>query len=330
MIKDKYTNIFSPFKVFIVKTLVYIKFVLKLYSQKPIIILVWHQVNPKFIPGLNNVTDWTSSQDFEKSIQFLIRKKFIFISLQEAHNILAKSIKRKHRYVVITFDDGYSTMKETLPILEKYNIPATLFINTAYWDGKTFKWTDMENFIDSNFDPSLVSETVVDSIKNLKESCGPEEYDYYRRIAEKSSQEFSKLFQLYMTKEDLFAIDNPLFTIGLHGHEHEHHTKMTPEWGKQNILENFQLLKDHPNFIPYISFPFGACTIEEAEYFEELGFKTIKCNGLLNYHNKTPLNRSEIDGKILSYRLMTKLSGESFSFMNAFNFKLINHSERKK
>jgi peptidoglycan/xylan/chitin deacetylase (PgdA/CDA1 family) len=253
-------------------------------------------------------------EDFEKSIKFLLRKKFVFIPLTHANYFLSNSIKRKHRYVVCTFDDGYSNISDTIPLLEKYHIPATFFINTAYLDGNAVKWTDIANFIDSADNPSSIPENIKESIQKLKKPDETIDYEALRRNVEKSYSAFKTERSLYIAFKELFAIKNPLFTIGLHGHEHIHHSLMTPDWCKQNIIENLKILKEHPNFIPFLSFPFGSYTDIEAEYFEKMGFRTLRCNGLLNYINNIPLNRSEIDGKVISFRLMIKLAGESFSF----------------
>lgn len=49
--------------------------------------------------------------------------------------------------VAVTFDDGYSDNLYTAkPILEKYNIPATVFICTGYM-GKEFWWDELERLV---------------------------------------------------------------------------------------------------------------------------------------------------------------------------------------
>lgn len=304
-----------------------IKIYWQLFIKKPIIIFVWHQVSSKFELGYNSLLDWTSSEYFENSIKYLIKKKFVFISLENAYEILSKSEKRKHRYVVFTFDDGYATVLDTIPILEKYNIPATFFINTAYTDENAVNWTDILNLLDSSDDTTEIPSNVIENLEKLKQCQNPNKYDQSRRIAEGIYPKTYLNKRLYLTREELFSINNPLFTFGLHGHEHEHHILMSPEWCEKNIIENHRRLKDHPNFIPFFSFPFGKYTINEAVKVEKMGFKTLSCNNLFNFNNSTPLNRSEMDGKVISFSLIAKQSGESLSIKdlsitNFFRYKI--------
>ena len=43
--------------------------------------------------------------------------------------------------VAVTFDDGYKdNLTHALPILEQYNIPATIYITTRFPEGDTWMW----------------------------------------------------------------------------------------------------------------------------------------------------------------------------------------------
>ena len=87
-----------------------------------------------------------SPQNFKKQIIYL-KKNFNLIPLSQMVNNL-KSHKIKERAVAVTFDDGYSdNLYTALPILEEFNVPATIFITTGnidsqedfYWDKNTAK-----------------------------------------------------------------------------------------------------------------------------------------------------------------------------------------------
>lgn len=315
------SRIINSSKSYIVQNIIKLIFVLKLHRKKPITILVWHQIGKNFIDGFNNNKDWTSLEDFESSINYLLQKKFVFISLKEACDILASARVRRHKYVVITIDDGYSTVKETIQFLENLNIPATFFINTAYLKGDKCKWTDVVNLADFCENPLHNLSTIKAGSEILNLKCNPEEYDYYRKIIEHHCNDLNLKNLLYLNREELFSFTNSLFTFGLHGHEHEHHTQMSSEWCLKNIEENFSQLKNHPNFHKFIAFPFGAFNKDEADYWEALGFKTFGCNGGMNYKDSIPLKRIPVDGKVVSFNLLAKLSGERFSFKKMFMLK---------
>lgn len=51
------------------------------------------------------------------------------------------------RAVVLTFDDGYAdTLYEVKPLLEQYQIPATVFVTTGY-QGRQFWWDELQSII---------------------------------------------------------------------------------------------------------------------------------------------------------------------------------------
>lgn len=68
------------------------------------------------------------------------------VSLQDLRQGLRKGHLPRNA-VVITFDDGYSDVFHTaLPLLKKYNIPATLFV-TAGSLGQPFWWDELERIV---------------------------------------------------------------------------------------------------------------------------------------------------------------------------------------
>ena len=116
-------------------------FRIKNFIQKKImrssVILLYHRVdNPSNDPLLLSV----SPDVFEQQLKYL-KDNFIVVKLSE----LVEDIKNKKidkNKVSITFDDGYEdNLIKALPILEKLNIPATIFVTTKYMgeDG-SFYW----------------------------------------------------------------------------------------------------------------------------------------------------------------------------------------------
>ena len=91
--------------------------------------LLYHRVLPRelirqgrFFSGLEVTPD-----DFEEQIEYLARSR-VPVSIAEFVSGLKDGTLHR-RSVCITFDDGYLDNVETaLPILEKYSIPATIFI----------------------------------------------------------------------------------------------------------------------------------------------------------------------------------------------------------
>lgn len=88
------------------------------------VILVFHTISD------SKVYNSVSSAMFEKQMK-LLRKKFNPVSLDTLGIMLKKKIIDS-KTVCVTFDDGFmDTFVNALPILKRYNIPATVFIETG-------------------------------------------------------------------------------------------------------------------------------------------------------------------------------------------------------
>lgn len=93
--------------------------VVKLFDREPkFTILMYHSVNPNH--------PWSiSPQNFEEQIRFLT-SNYQILPLKNFLNFNENSLS-------ITFDDGYEdNFYYALPILKKYNCPATFFICTGF------------------------------------------------------------------------------------------------------------------------------------------------------------------------------------------------------
>ncbi len=101
------------------------------------VVLAYHRVfEDKFDPLLLCV----SPKKFEKQMKY-IKSKFNVISLSQLVSDLENNTLRKNS-ICVTFDDGYiDNLTLALPILEKYEIPATVFVTAGkIGDEKPFYW----------------------------------------------------------------------------------------------------------------------------------------------------------------------------------------------
>lgn len=108
------------------------------YKTAPI--LLYHRID--------NISDdpimlCVAPECFEKHLIFL-KENYKIISLKElSYKIISKTLKGNE--LAITFDDGYKdNFTKALPLLEKYNVPATIFVSTKFLGQRaSFKW-DLE------------------------------------------------------------------------------------------------------------------------------------------------------------------------------------------
>ena len=137
-------------------------------------VLLYHRV---FKPTIDSQLLSVYPENFEQHIIFL-KENYELISTQTLkERIITKTLT--NRSICLTFDDGYfDNFSEALPLLQKYQIPATIFVCTGNIGTENEFWWDMlENLLLSNKGKyvtwnalSDVRDEVLDRYLNLQES----------------------------------------------------------------------------------------------------------------------------------------------------------------
>jgi len=98
-----------------------------------IIILTYHSIDSS-----NSIVS-IDEETFVKHLQYLKENNFQVVSLSTALGLLKRG-KCKGKEVVLTFDDGFENFYTTVyPLLDKFQMPATVFLVTDYC-GKDNYW----------------------------------------------------------------------------------------------------------------------------------------------------------------------------------------------
>lgn len=114
---------------------------------QPIQVYCQHHVCAEFDAESMNACDWMLIDAFKEKVLAMRQSGIQFISLTDAYRHICKDWIRYKKYAVLTFDDGYSSLKEILPWLNEQHIPATLFINGKYLDGKSYRNNPKESYL---------------------------------------------------------------------------------------------------------------------------------------------------------------------------------------
>ncbi len=97
-------------------------------------ILMYHRISPR-IAGFPSPTWNVTPKRFRQQMIGLLRRGFQPWPLREALEHHRKNLPIPQKTFVITFDDGYANNHEyAWPILHELQIPATIFLATAYLD----------------------------------------------------------------------------------------------------------------------------------------------------------------------------------------------------
>ncbi len=116
--------------------------------NKSVVCFLYHRFDEPRFPSTN-----TPTVDFEAHLRYLKENEFTVLAFSDAMDYL-RSDEPKTKVAVITVDDGYKSFYErALPILKKYDMPATLFVNTeTVGAGDYMSWEELQSSIASGIE----------------------------------------------------------------------------------------------------------------------------------------------------------------------------------
>lgn len=278
-----------------------------------------------------------STFNFEKQMR-AIKSAYKICSIEE----FTKNSKHNNNQfmIVLTFDDGYKdNLTHALPILEKYKIPACIYITTRFLNEKVdMWWYELKeiiknnsklyfNFKNKNFNFKLKSKKQKHSAYlSLRKLFINLNIDLQKELLEKITRtnirkNYSKIC---LNKEEIKILDdNPLITIGSHSHNHANlkilnNNEVVNEINKSSeILEN--LLKHK---VEHFSYPYGSKTetsSREYKIVEELRFNSAVTGRTfpIRDNNLFSLPRIYIGNNTCDKSLINHLSG-FYNLLNKF------------
>lgn len=107
-------------------------------------ILAYHGVTKTLSEGIENFSGkHIQADEFEKHISYIC-ENMNPVSLRKMACSLGSGISLPKESISITFDDCYKNVHDVaLPILRKYDVPATFFISTGFVETNRLFWTDL-------------------------------------------------------------------------------------------------------------------------------------------------------------------------------------------
>lgn len=255
------------------------------------IILLYHRViNLKTDPQLLAV----SPEHFYEHMNYL-KDNYNIISLDALKRAMDFG-KIPKKSIVITFDDGYAdNYLNAKPVLEKLQIPSTIFVTTDHIGSmREFWWDELERIFLLNDIPEKLSLKIMNkeyswkiTDKNSKMSVY---YDMHKLLKPLPAQERYKIIDYLiewagvlvqcrthysgMSAEQIKDIEkNGMITIGAHTVSHCMLAALAPEQQEREILDSKILLeKNLDHKIRHFSYPFGGD-------FEDTTVKIVKDAG---------------------------------------------------
>lgn len=219
------------------------------------------------------------ASDFEKEIAYY-RKNFDIISIDEAFNRIKSNETFSRKTITLSFDDGFANNLTTaLPILEKYNIPVTIFVSSVCTenDGSRILWPE---FVAALKYFSLINE----SAASLGDKIKAMPYQERNLFLESIEKEHKVLDKLRTLPEEIWKLlDNTqlvelskskVVTIGSHGHDHYNLGQIESEFAKFELEHSKALLESAiQKEVKYIAYPDGSYNELVKNLAEKAGFE---------------------------------------------------------
>jgi len=264
----------------------------------------------------------TSTAFLESFLHWARKKGIEFITLDQALARMESSTTTGRRFAVLTFDDGYAdNLSNALPILERYQVPFTVYVTTELVTRQVFFWwRGLQCLFRDN------SEVAVEAL-GRQYSCSSmnAKYAAYREVKQWVARDVTgrapllkETFRKYniplsdlLDREALSAeqlrtlASHQLVTIGGHTTSHPELAKLTEAEVRREVLENRVFLEgliDKP--VSHFAYPFGgpsACGHREERLVKDLGFKsatTTRRGNIFPEHHERPcaLPRAAFNG----------------------------------
>lgn len=293
----------------------------RLFYGRPVLVTMYHRVSNSVGDKLGGLT--VSVENFENQLCHY-KEKYQILKLDEEWTSLKKT------GLVITFDDGYANnVLNALPLLEKHQIPATIFVTTLntdtekefWWDRLVFDYSYCkESFYIPNQSDKIVKSNssyrsiigYLDKISNEDKDKWFLEFEKRNEIVFSPREEYRSLTNLELKK----LSDHPLITVGIHTHNHYSLGSFTYEEQKRELLFSINKLKELGiKNVKYLALPHGSYNSETYKIIDEIGLSGIL---LANNYYSSSKNKSK---KKINRILIPNINNEELEgYMKKFDF----------
>ena len=263
-------------------------FIRRKFTKSQVAILTYHRVCPQNDTWSNPPI---SPQVFEEQMDYFSRNYEIF-SLAKLSQYVKMGKRLPEKVVTITFDDGYmDNYYYAYPILNKYHIPATIFLTTGHMEQDKPFWWDRVGFIiqytgmshlnfeelgdyslRSNNDRSIVQRIITAKLKQIPEDRKNSIIATLERIA-------GVYFPPGLAKELVLSWDkiremsNNGISFGAHTVNHPILTNMPLQQAQWEIIQSKKDIEQElGKEVDIFSYPNGCFNSDIIKFVKESGF----------------------------------------------------------
>jgi len=261
------------------------------------IIIMYHGVSRQKNFSING--RHLPSDEFEKHLIYF-KKNFNILSLKE---ICSKN-NRDGYSIALTFDDGYlNNIQHAIPLLLKYEIPATFFVSSACLvDPSYIHPTDYIDIIRRSTTEDVAINGMVFQNKDRQlRHAGYTAYGYLnslnfndlRKTIASLREQYplekvvtgidTEVYKLVSATNATGLVSQKLFTVGSHSHDHVNLEKLTKEELDDQVKSSKQILERYLQVpIDIIAFPYGYFNKDVVEASKKQGYEYLLAGGSIS------------------------------------------------
>ena len=263
-------------------------------NQKKVLILAYHGITDRQY----KIAPWTQIhlRLFKQQMRY-IKRRYTVISLKDAVDSIRYGKDLPQNSVVITFDDGYrNNLTTALPVLEKFRIPATIFVTAGYVGSSKILPSD-EVYItllnSKKIGPINIPEMglgplFIDTPENLLDTCLTVDKNLKKFPAKSQVRLLSILRRIfgYNLEGDFGLIEDcrllswddirvllkkDFIQIGAHTVSHEILTNVSHEEARREIIDSKSVIEEKLNCrISMFAYPNGTAADYDDNHIEHL------------------------------------------------------------
>jgi peptidoglycan/xylan/chitin deacetylase (PgdA/CDA1 family) len=286
-------------------------------SGVSLVVPFYHMVSDSHVPHVSNLYRFRGVAEFTADLEFFARN-LKPVSLADIVDALDGKRSLPRSCFHITFDDGFSEVYEIVaPILERFGIPATFFLNTAYLDGGGLPHYNVLSILldqEEILHPSKALEARLETIvpaatpgrTTLQErirSIGYTQSHLLRELAQAIGFDLDQYIQSRqpcLTSKQVASLSGKGFGIGSHSHTHPLYSEISLTKQLEETRTSIESLAARFGVAPRaFAFPHNDTGVEEeffsAVFSERMLDISFGTSGLISHFHPRNIQRVSME-----------------------------------